>query len=97
MAVHLHSDGSTDLAARYVDRRLIAAGAALMTAGTLACLAGATIGTVAVVTACRRYLAGLDEPPKETARRRWGQARSATAAGFGAWQDYGRQARPAAR
>jgi len=97
MAVHLQSDGSTDPSARYVDRRLIAAGALLMAAGTVACLAGAAIGTVAAVTAGRRYLATREEPPQETARRRWSQARSATAAGFGAWQDYARQARPAAR
>ena len=93
MAVHME----TNLSAPYVDRRLAGAGVALMTGGMLVCLAGATIGTIAVVGACRRYLAGLDEPPRETARRRWSQARSATAAGVGAWQDYGRQARPAVR
>jgi hypothetical protein len=97
MAVHMDTDGRSNLSAPYVDRRLIGAGVALMTGGMLMCLTGATIGTVAVVGACRRYLAGLDEPPRETARRRWGQARSATSAGIGAWQDYERQARPAVR
>jgi hypothetical protein len=97
MAVHMDTEGRSNLSAPYVDRRLIGVGAALMTGGMLVCLAGATIGTAAVVSACRRYLAGLDEPPREMARRRWGQARSATAAGVAAWQGYERQVRPAAR
>jgi hypothetical protein len=52
------------------------------------------VGVIAVVNACRRYVADLEEAPRQTARRRWGQARSATVAGVGAWQDYARQARP---
>jgi hypothetical protein len=96
MADQKNTDGRTNLSP-YIDRRLVGAGAALMTGGMLVCLAGAAIGTVAVVSAGRRYLAGLDEPPRDMARRRWEQARSATAAGVGAWQDYGRQGRPAVR
>jgi hypothetical protein len=93
MVVRTHTDGKADISQPYVDRRLVGAGAALMTGGMLMCLTGAAIGTVAVVGACRRYLAGLDEPPRATVRRRWGQARSATAAGVGAWQAYEGQAR----
>jgi len=77
--------------AAYVDRRLIGGSAALFGVGLLACMAGATVGAVAVTRACRRYVADLAEPPQVTARRRWQQARSATAAGVGAWQDYSRQ------
>jgi hypothetical protein len=77
----------------YLDRRLMRGSVVLMTGGMLAWLIGATVGTVTVVTACRRYVAGLDEPPQVKARRRWQQARSATLAGVGAWQDYGRQSR----
>jgi hypothetical protein len=80
--------------AAYVDRRLIGGSAVLFSAGLLACMAGATVGAVAVTRACRRYVADLAEPPQVTARRRWRQARSATAAGVGAWQDYSRQQRP---
>jgi hypothetical protein len=75
----------------YVDRRLIAGGALLMAGGFLACLAGATIGAVAAVNAGRRYVAAREEPPAVTARRRWEQARTATAAGYGAWQQHGRK------
>ena len=79
---------------RYVDRRLIGSSAALLTGGLVVCLAGAAIGAVAVVSAFRRYVADLDEPPQAMARRRWGQARSATMAGVGAWQDFGRRTHP---
>jgi hypothetical protein len=74
--------------AAYVDRRLFGGSAVLMTGGLLACLVGAMVGTVALVGACRRYVADLPESPRVTARRRWEQARSATAAGVGAWQEY---------
>ena len=75
---------------RYVDRRLIGSGVVLMTGGLLACLVGATLGVVATVSACRRYVADLDESPRVMARRRWEQAKSATAAGVGAWHDHSR-------
>ena len=73
---------------RYVDRRLVGSGVVLMTGGLLVCLVGATLGVVATVNACRRYLADLDESPKVMVRRRWQQAKSATAAGVGAWHEH---------
>jgi hypothetical protein len=85
----VRSNGETT----YLDRRLMRGSVVLMTGGLLAWLIGATVGTVAVVAASRRYVASLDEPPQVKARRRWQQARSATMAGVGAWQDYGRQLR----
>ena len=58
MAVDTNTDRRTHSPAAYVDRRLVGAGAALMTGGLLACLAGAALGMVAVATAwpplCRR-------------------------------------------
>lgn len=94
MAADVETMGGKHLSAAYVDRRLIRGSAALMIGGFLLWVTGATVGTVAVVSGCRRYVAALEEPPRETARRRWGQFRSATVAGVGAWQDYGRRARP---
>ena len=94
MAAYADIDRRNNAPAPYLDRRLIAGSAALVTSGLLACLAGATVGTVALVSAVRRYVADLEEPPRAMARRRWGQVRSATVAGAGAWQNYARQARP---
>jgi hypothetical protein len=88
MAADLNTRG--EKSARYVDRQLLAGSAALMAVGLATTALGATVGLIAAVTAGRRYVAGLQEPPREIARRRWGQARSATAAGVGAWQHYSR-------
>jgi hypothetical protein len=96
MAVDDTIDGSTNASAGYVDRRMLAGSAALVTGGLLICLVGAAIGAAALVTASRRYIADRDEPPREMALRRFGQAKSATMAGVGAWQEYGRQPRPTA-
>ena len=60
--------------------------------GFLVWLAGVTLGVVAAVRGCWRYAAALEEPARETARRRLGQLRSATVAGIEAWQGYDRQA-----
>ncbi|HET6484663.1 MAG TPA: hypothetical protein VFG35_32110 [Actinoplanes sp.] len=78
--------------AAYVDRRLVGGSVVLLGVGLLAGVAGATVGAVAVVRASRRFIADLAEPPQVTARRRWQQARSATAAGLGAWQEHSRPA-----
>jgi hypothetical protein len=94
MAARANLDDRTNPSTAYVDRRMVAGSAALMTGGLLMCLAGATVGVVALVGAVRHYVADLEEPPREIARRRLRQVRSATAAGAGAWQNYGRQARP---
>jgi hypothetical protein len=95
MAVDATIDGK-NASAGYVDRRMLAGSAALVTGGLLICLVGAAIGASALLSASRRYIADRDEPPRQMARRRLEQARSATMAGVGAWQDYGRQGRPTA-
>ena len=92
MALDTDTDGRKNALAAYVDRRLVVGSAALMTGGLLVWLAGAAAGTAALLRAFQRYVADLDEPPRESARRRLGQVKSATAAGVGAWQDYSRPA-----
>ncbi|HET6531597.1 MAG TPA: hypothetical protein VFH03_13455 [Actinoplanes sp.] len=77
-------------AGAYVDRRLLVGSAVLLTGGFLMWLAGAAVGAVAVVSAGRRYVAAMEETPSHIARRRWGQVRSATSAGVGAWREHGR-------
>jgi hypothetical protein len=90
LAASPSTDDWNGLPARYVDRRLVGTGAVLMTGGLVIWLSGATLGMIAVVSGCRRYLAAREEPPRETVRRRLGQARTAMGAGYGAWQGYGR-------
>jgi hypothetical protein len=62
-------------------------GAALIGAGAVIGLAGMVIGGVAVLSATRRWVGQLDQPPAEVARQKWAQARAATMAGASAWQD----------
>ena len=76
-----------DQSAVYLDRRLARGSAVLMTGGLLVWVLGATVGAVAVVSACRRYVAAMEEPPRAVARRRLRQVRSATMAGVGAWRE----------
>ncbi|HEY6596363.1 MAG TPA: hypothetical protein VI011_19995 [Asanoa sp.] len=93
MAVDTDTDARNETSHAYVDRRLIAGSAVLVTGGLLVCMVGATMGAVAVLGACRRYVAHLQESPRHLARRRLRQVRSATTAGVGAWQEYDRQPR----
>jgi hypothetical protein len=96
MATDLNTRDDAESAV-YLDRRLIGGGVILIGAGLLAGMIGATVGAVAVVRGCRRYVADLAEPPQVTARRRWQQARAASAAGAGAWRQYSQPATEAVR
>jgi hypothetical protein len=69
-------------------------GVLLVGTGVLVGTAGATVGAIVGVRACRRYIATRAEPPRVTAHRRWLRARSATVAELGARRDYGGQAQP---
>ena len=97
MAADIETMGGTHVSAAYVDRRLIRGSAALMIGGLLLWVTGATVGTVAVVSGCRRYVAALWRSRRgKTARRRWGQFRSADGGrrrSIGP-SPYGRRARP---
>jgi hypothetical protein len=77
------------ISSTYVDGRLVRGSAVLMAGGLLIWLTGATAGIIALMGAGRRYVAARDEPPLDTVRRRWEQARVATGAGVGAWQGHG--------
>jgi hypothetical protein len=92
MAVDTDIDIKPAAPAAYVDRRLIGSSAVLLAGGFLVCLAGATVGAVALAGAGRRYVATWDETPRDIARRRWAQVKSATSAGYCAWTEYGRRA-----
>ena len=68
-------------------------GAALVGAGALIALAGLAVGGSHLVAATRRWIREMEVPPKEQARIKWAQAKTAAAAGASAWQD-GTSARP---
>ncbi len=67
--------------------RLLIGGAVLIGAGGLLGLAGAALAGSALIAAVRRRVKQMDVPPGELARRKWSQAKVATAAGVGAWRN----------
>jgi hypothetical protein len=66
---------------------LLITGGSLIGAGALIALAGLAVGGSHVVSATRRWIREMEVPPSELARIKWGQARSAAAAGAAAWQN----------
>ncbi|MFL6128460.1 MAG: hypothetical protein ACJ73E_05285 [Mycobacteriales bacterium] len=83
---------SSDLASRspvQVNRRLLLGGGVLLGIGGALWLAGAVVTAAAVADATRRWIRGWEMPPREVARRRWGQVRSSASAGAQAWRQDG--------
>jgi hypothetical protein len=66
---------------------LLITGGSLIGAGALIALAGLAVGGAHVVSATRQWMREMEVPPSELARIKWGQARSAAAAGAAAWQN----------
>ena len=62
-------------------------GAALVGAGALLVMAGLAVGGSHLFAATRRWVREMDVPPREQARIKWAQAKTAAAAGAAAWQD----------
>ncbi|MFF4380410.1 hypothetical protein ACIQI7_38175 [Kitasatospora sp. NPDC092039] len=69
-----------------VNRSLLAGGAVLTAIGTALSAAGATMVCVALVTAGRGWLRGLETPPTALAQRALHEARVASTAGWEAWR-----------
>ena len=61
--------------------------AALVGAGTLIALAGLALGGSHMLSATRQWVREMEVPPRELARIKWAQARTAAAAGAAAWQN----------
>jgi hypothetical protein len=66
---------------------LLITSAALVGAGALIALAGLAVGGSHLVSATRRWIREMEVPPREQARIKWAQAKSAAAAGAAAWQN----------
>ena len=61
--------------------------AALVGAGTLIALAGLAVGGSHLFSATRRWIREMETPPREQARIKWAQAKTAASAGAAAWQN----------
>jgi hypothetical protein len=70
-----------------LNRRLIAGGGVLIGLGGLLGFAGMLLVSSAIVSAARRRVNQLEQPPSELAKRTWQQARAATTAGAKAWRN----------
>ena len=70
-----------------VNSQSMLVGGALIAAGGIMALAGLTVSSSALIVAIRRWVREMEEPPSDLARRKWEQAKAATAAGAAAWQD----------
>ena len=70
-----------------LDRRRIAGGGVLIGIGGLLGFTGMLLASFAIVSAARRRVNQLEQPPSELAKRRWQQARAATTAGAKAWRN----------
>jgi hypothetical protein len=68
-----------------LSRRRIAAGGVLIGIGGLLGFTGMLLVGSAIVSAARQRVNQLEQPPSELAKRKWQQARAATAAGAKAW------------
>ena len=62
-------------------------GAALVGAGAMIALAGLAVGGSHLVSATRRWIREMETPPREQARIKWAQAKTAAVAGAAAWQN----------
>jgi hypothetical protein len=76
----------TDWSLQDLNRSAVLAAAVLIGIGGLLGLVGLSVGSAAMVAACRRWYRRVDLPPHELARLKWEQARAAAGAGAGAWQ-----------
>lgn len=61
-------------------------GGVLIGTGGLLGFTGALLLSSAVVSATRRWVNQLDQPPSELAKLKWRQTRAATTAGAKAWR-----------
>jgi hypothetical protein len=80
-------DEATEYSLLAEDRAVLLRGIGLLSVGGILMLLGGLVTGTVAVRATRRWVDHLDEPPSAIARRNWGHARSAVAAGTRGWQD----------
>ena len=80
-------DEATEYSLLAEDRAVLLRGIGLLSVGGILMLLGGLVTGTVAIRATRRWVDHLDEPPSAIARRNWGHARSAVAAGTRGWQD----------
>lgn len=62
-------------------------GAELIGVGGILLMAGLAVGGMTLMSAGRRWVGTLDQPPSEIVRHHWEKTKAATQAGASAWQN----------
>jgi hypothetical protein len=62
-------------------------GAVLVGVGGILAMAGFAVGGVTLMSAARRRVQEMEQPPAELLRQHWEKTKAATAAGASAWHD----------
>jgi membrane protein implicated in regulation of membrane protease activity len=70
-----------------LNRSLLVGGGVLVALGGLLGFTGMALVTSALLSAARRWVDRMEQPPSDIARRKWQQTRAAAAAGAAAWRD----------
>jgi hypothetical protein len=81
------TDSQTTQTGPQINTRLLFGGVLLVGIGGAIGLVGLALGGSAVLAAGRRWVRQMDTPPSELAKQHWARARTATAAGVGAWRN----------
>jgi hypothetical protein len=70
-----------------LNRNLIIGGGVLVALGGLLGFTGMALVLSALISATRRWVDRMEQPPSDIARRKWQQTKAAAAAGAAAWRD----------
>jgi hypothetical protein len=70
-----------------LNRSLIVGGGVLVTLGGLLGFAGMTMVTSALISATRRWVNQMEQPPSDIAKRKWQQTKAAATGAAAAWRD----------
>jgi hypothetical protein len=79
-----HHDSDDDV---QLNRGLIVGGGVLVALAGLLGITGMGLLLSAMISASRRWVGQLEEPPSDMARRKWQQTRAGASAGAAAWRD----------
>jgi hypothetical protein len=70
-----------------LNRGMLVGGGVLVALGGLLGFTGMTLLVSALISATRRWVDHLEQPPGDMARRKWQQTKAAASAGAAAWRD----------